>query len=170
MVEIQIERGDITVQNTHAVVNAANEALAGGGGVDGAIHAAAGPRLIAACRNIPEVRPGVRCPTGEARLTPGFDLPAKFVIHTVGPRYPMPDAPALLESAFSSSLTIASEHPEIRTVALPAVSCGIYGYPVEEAAPIAVSVARSTSWDLDVIRFVLFSESHHSAFVAASGS
>ena len=170
MAEIQIERGDITVQDTDAIVNAANEALAGGGGVDGAIHAAAGPGLLAACRDIPEIRPGVRCPTGEARLTPGFDLPAKFVIHTVGPRYSMPDAPALLESAFSASLTLASEHPEIRSVALPAVSCGIYGYPVDEAAPIAISVARSAPWELDVIRFVLFSEGHHSAFVAASRS
>lgn len=169
MAEIQIERGDITVQDTDAIVNAANEALAGGGGVDGAIHAAAGPALMTACRNIHEVEPGVRCPTGEARLTPGFELTADFVIHAVGPRYSMPDAPALLESAFSSSLTIASEHSEIRTVALPAISCGIYGYPVEEAAPIAISVARRDSWDLDVIRFVLFSDGHHSAFVAASG-
>ena len=169
MSEIQIERGDITVQDTDAIVNAANEALAGGGGVDGAIHAAAGPELLAACRRIPEVRSGVRCPTGEARLTEGFQLPAKFVIHTVGPRYSMSDAPALLEAAFSSSLTLASEHPEIRTVALPAVSCGIYGYPVDEAAPIAISVARRGVWDLDVIRFVLFSEEHHAAFLAADG-
>lgn len=168
MTEIVIERGDITVQDTDAIVNAANEALAGGGGVDGAIHAAAGPGLMAACRSIPEVRPSVRCPTGEARLTPGFDLPAQFVIHTVGPRYSMPDAPALLESAFSSSLSLASEHAEIRTVALPAVSCGIYGYPVDEAAPIAISVARRSSWDLDMIRFVLFSAQHHSAFLAAA--
>lgn len=170
MVEIQIEQGDITVHDMDAIVNAANEALAGGGGVDGAIHAAAGPELMAACREVPEVRAGVRCPTGEARLTPGFDLPARYVIHTVGPRYSMPDAPALLESAFSSSLAVASTHPEIRTVALPAISCGIYGYPVEEAAEIALSVARLGSWDLDVIRFVLFSERDHSAFVAASGS
>ena len=168
MTEIVIERGDITVQDTDAIVNAANEALAGGGGVDGAIHTAAGPGLMAACRNVPEVRPGVRCPTGEARLTPGFDLPAQFVIHTAGPRYSMPDAPALLESAFSSSLSLASDHPEIRTVALPAVSCGIYGYPVDEAAPIAISVARRSSWHLDVIRFVLFSEHHHSTFLAAA--
>ena len=167
---IEIERGDITVQDTDAIVNAANEALAGGGGVDGAIHGAAGPELMAACRAIPEVRPGVRCPTGEARLTPGYDLAATFVIHTVGPRYSMPDAPALLDSAFASSLTLASEHPEIRTVALPAISCGIYGYPVDEAAPIAFSVARQGSWDLDVIRFVLFAEGHYSAFDAAFGS
>lgn len=170
MSEIQIERGDITVQDTDAIVNAANEALAGGGGVDGAIHAAAGPELLAACRQIPEVRPGVRCPTGEARLTPGFELPARFVIHSVGPRYSMPNAAALLESAFSSSLALASEHPEIRTVSLPAISCGIFGYPVDEAAPIAISVAGRRSWQLDVIRFVLFSEAHHSVFLAASGS
>ena len=170
MSEIQIERGDITVQEADAIVNAANEALAGGGGVDGAIHAAAGPELIAACRDIPEVHPGVRCPTGEARLTAGFELPARFVIHTVGPRYSMADAPELLEAAFSASLTLASEHPEIHSVALPAISCGIYGYPVDEAAPIAISVARSSPWNLDVVRFVLFSEGHHSAFVAASRS
>lgn len=170
MTDIQIARGDITVQDTDAIVNAANEALAGGGGVDGAIHAAAGPGLMAACREIAEVRPGVRCPTGDARITPGFELPARFVIHTVGPRYSMSDAPGLLDSAFSSALMLASEHPRIRTVALPAISCGIYGYPVDEAAPIALSVARTGPWDLDVIRFVLFSEGHHSAFVAASGS
>ena len=168
MAEIQIERGDITTQDTDAIVNAANESLAGGGGVDGAIHAAAGPELLAACRRLPEVRPGVRCPTGESRLTPAFALPAAYVIHTVGPRYSMPDAPALLRSAFSTSLTLASEHPEIRSIAFPAVSCGIYGYPADEAAPIAMSVARSESWGLDVIRFVLFSDALHSEFVAAS--
>lgn len=167
---IEIERGDITAQDTDAIVNAANEALAGGGGVDGAIHSAAGPDLLVACRELEEVRPGVRCPTGEARLTSGFELPARFVIHAVGPRYSMPDASALLERAFSSSLTLASNHPEIRTVAFPAISCGIYGYPVDEAAPIAISAARQSSWDLDVIRFVLFSDDHHSAFVAAAGS
>lgn len=170
MAEIQIERGDVTLQDTDAIVNAANEALAGGGGVDGAIHAAAGPELIAACRRIPEIRPGVRCPTGHARLTPGFDLRATFVIHAVGPRYSMPDAPALLESAFASSLALASEHPRIRTVALPAISCGIFGYPVDEAAPIAISVSESRAWDLSVIRFVLFSEEHYSAFAEAVGS
>jgi O-acetyl-ADP-ribose deacetylase (regulator of RNase III) len=103
-------------------------------------------------------------------LTAGFDLPARFVIHAVGPRYSMPDAPALLESAFRSPLVLASDHPEIRTVALPAISCGIFGYPADEAALIAASVARGDSWDLDVIRFVLFSERHQSAFVAAFGS
>jgi O-acetyl-ADP-ribose deacetylase (regulator of RNase III) len=167
MTEVQIERGDITTQEVDAIVNAANEGLAGGGGVDGAIHASAGPRLIAACRAIPEIRPGVRCPTGEARITAGFDLAARYVIHAVGPRYSMADSPALLESAFSASLTIASDHPDILSVALPAISCGVYGYPVAEAAPIALGVARGRSWDLDVIRFVLFSEGHHSAFDSA---
>src|SRR5690606_13519692 len=99
-------------------------------------------------------------PTGEARITPGFSLPARFVIHTVGPRYSMPNAPVLLASAFRSSLTLASEHESIRTVALPAVSCGVFGYPVEEAAKVALDVAREAEWDLDGIRFVLFSEAH----------
>ena len=82
---IEVIQGDITTLDVDAIVNAANERMLGGGGVDGAIHRAAGPKLLEACRNIPEVRPGVRCPTGEARLTPGFRLPARYVIHTVGP-------------------------------------------------------------------------------------
>lgn len=167
MTEILIERGDITLVATDAIVNAANEALAGGGGVDGAIHGAAGPRLMLACRAIPEVLPGVRCPTGEARITPGFELPAVYVVHAVGPRYSMDRAPELLESAFESSLTIASEHDDIRTVALPAISCGIYGYPVDEAAEIARAAAERHHYDLDEIRFVLFSDEVRSAFAAA---
>ncbi len=170
MTDVHIERGDLTVQDTDAIVNAANEALAGGGGVDGAIHAAAGRRLFEACRQIDEVRPGVRCPTGEARLTPGFDLPAKYVIHTVGPRYSMPDAQELLGSAFASALEVASDHPDIRTVALPAISCGVYGYPVAEAASIAHAVISERSYDLDEIRFVLFSADDFSAFSDAFGT
>jgi O-acetyl-ADP-ribose deacetylase (regulator of RNase III) len=170
MTQIGIERGDITTVRTDAIVNAANEALAGGGGVDGAIHAAAGRGLMKACRAIPEVRPGVRCPTGEARLTPGFDLPASYVIHAVGPRYSMDGAPDLLLSAFHQALKIASDHPEIHSVALPAISSGIYGYPVEEAATIARAAATDTVWDLDEIRFILFSDRHHSAFVEAFAS
>ena len=169
MTEVLTERGDITRAATDAIVNAANEALAGGGGVDGAIHAAAGPELIKACRSLPEVRPGVRCPTGEARITPGFALPAKSVIHTVGPRYSMDRAAELLESAFVSSLTIASDHDDIRTVALPAISCGIYGYPVDEAAAIARLAVVDRTYDLDEIRFVLFSDDAHRAFGRALG-
>ncbi len=166
MTAVTATRGDITRQSVDAIVNAANERMLGGGGVDGAIHRAAGPELLTACRAVPEVRDGVRCPTGEARLTEGFALPAAFVIHAVGPRYVMPDAAGLLASAFRSSLRLASEHPAIRSVALPAISCGVYGYPVAEAAPIAVGVARE-GWDLDAIRFVLFGPVEHAAFEAA---
>lgn len=167
MTRLTVVRGDITKAEVDAVVNAANERMLGGGGVDGAIHRAAGPELLEACRAVPEVRPGVRCPTGEARVTPGFALPAEYVIHTVGPRYSMPGAPALLASAFRSSLALASDQADIRTVALPAVSCGVYGYPIEEAAVIALRVAREREWSLDEIRFVLFSESDRAAFERA---
>ncbi len=164
---VTVVRGDLTKQDVDAIVNAANEYMLGGGGVDGAIHRAAGPALVEACRAVPEVRPGVRCPTGEARITEGFALPARFVIHTVGPRYVVPDHARLLASAFRSSLTIASEHPDIRTVAFPAISCGVYGYPVAEASRIAVAVARERAWDLDEIRFVLFGEVERAAFERA---
>jgi O-acetyl-ADP-ribose deacetylase (regulator of RNase III) len=166
---ITIVTGDITKADVDAIVNAANEWMLGGGGVDGAIHRAAGPELREACEEVPEVRPGVRCPTGEARITPGFALPARFVIHTVGPRYSMPGAPALLASAFRSSLTLASEHEAIRSVALPAISCGVFGYPIDEAAHIALAVAREARWDLDEIRFVLFDEHDRAAFETATG-
>ena len=165
---LSVVRGDLTRQTVDAIVNAANEQMLGGGGVDGAIHRAAGKALRAACEEVPEVRSGVRCPTGEARLTPGFALPARFVIHTVGPRYAMPDAPALLASAFRASLTVASDHADIRTVAFPAISCGVYGYPIAEASQIALRVAREREWDLDEIRFVLFSDSDRDAFARAA--
>lgn len=167
MTRLTIVRGDITKADVDAIVNAANEWMLGGGGVDGAIHRAAGPELLEACEQVAEVESGVRCPTGEARITPGFGLPARFVIHAVGPRYSMPNAPSLLESAFRSSLALASDHPEIRTVALPAISCGIFGYPIEEAAHIALRVARERAWDLDEIRFVLFTEADRAAFERA---
>ena len=164
MAEIIIEEGDLTEARVDAIVNAANESLMGGGGVDGAIHSAAGPQLLEACKEIPEVADGVRCPTGEARLTPGFELPADHVIHTVGPRYTQPNASQLLAAAFRSSLRIASEHDDIRTVAFPAVSCGVYGYPADEAAEIAAAVVSEVDWDLDEIRFVLFTDETHRAF------
>lgn len=167
MTRLTIVRGDITKADVDAIVNAANEWMLGGGGVDGAIHRAAGPELLEACEQVAEVESGVRCPTGEARITPGFGLPARFVIHAVGPRYSMPNAPSLLESAFRSSLALASDHPEIRTVALPAISCGIFGYPIEEAAHIALRVARERAWDLDEIRFVLFTDADRAAFERA---
>lgn len=167
MAEITIESGDLTEARVDAIVNAANEALLGGGGVDGAIHDAAGPELLEACREIQEVADGVRCPTGEARITPGFRLPADHVIHTVGPRYGQPNASQLLASAFRNSLRAASEHDDIRTVAFPAVSCGIYGYPADEAAEIAAAVVSEIDWDLDEIRFVLFTDDVHRAFEQA---
>ena len=148
-------QGDLTQAAVDAIVNAANEAMLGGGGVDGAIHRAAGPELLEACRKVPQVRPGVRCPTGEARITPGFRLPARYVIHTVGPVYRRhPDPAGALASCHRNSLRLAVENG-LRTVAFPAISCGVYGYPLHEAAPIAVGVARE-GWDLDEVRFVLF--------------
>lgn len=165
-VTVRAVRGDITEQEVDAIVNAANEWMLGGGGVDGAIHRAAGPELLECCLEVAEVRPGVRCPTGEARITEGCALSAAFVIHTVGPRYTMSDAAGLLEEAFRSSLALASTHEAIRSVAVPAISCGVFGYPIEEAAAIAVRVARE-GWDLDEIRFVLCDESDLRVFEAA---
>jgi O-acetyl-ADP-ribose deacetylase (regulator of RNase III) len=158
MARITAEKGDITRAQVDAIVNAANERMLGGGGVDGAIHRAAGPKLVEACRAVPEVRPGVRCPTGEARITPGFALPARHVIHTVGPVYGGRERDALLlASAYRRSLELAVENG-LRTIAFPAISCGVYAYPLDEAAGIAVAVAREQDWPLDEIRFVLFSD------------
>ena len=137
---IEIVRGDITTLAVGAIVNAANPSLLGGGGVDGAVHRAAGPELLAACRAIPEVRPGVRCPVGEARITPGFRLPARFVIHTVGPTWRGGDAgeAEALGSAYLSSLSLANDH-RLDSVAFPAISTGVYGYPADLAARVAIS-------------------------------
>jgi len=157
-VRVRVLRGDLTKESVDAIVNAANRKMLGGGGVDGAIHRAAGPALLEACRGIPEVRPAVRCPTGEARITPGFDLPARYVIHTVGPVYGGHASDAeLLASAFRSSLHLAVLHG-LRSIAFPAISCGVYGYPVDEAAAIAAEVVQAQAWHLEEIRFVLFSE------------
>jgi O-acetyl-ADP-ribose deacetylase (regulator of RNase III) len=138
---IRVLRADITTLARDAIVNAANETLLGGGGVDGAIHRAAGAELLAACRALPETRPGVRCPTGEARITPGFRLPARHVIHTVGPVWRGGNAgePELLASCYERSLALARQHA-LATIAFPAVSCGVYGYPAERAAEVAVTV------------------------------
>lgn len=158
MTRIRAERGDITEARVDAIVNAANQRMLGGGGVDGAIHRAAGGELLEACRQVPEVRPGVRCPTGEARITPGFRLPARYVIHTVGPVYGDRERDAeLLAAAYRSSLELAAAQEGIATIAFPAISCGVYGYPAEEAAGIAVGVARERDWPFEEIRFVLFS-------------
>jgi O-acetyl-ADP-ribose deacetylase (regulator of RNase III) len=136
---LEIVKADLTRLAVDAIVNAANEWMLGGGGVDGAIHAAAGPELVEACRKVPEVRPGVRCPTGEARVTPGFRLPARYVIHTVGPVWHggTRNEPALLSACYRNSLALAERHG-LTSVAFPAISCGVFGYPVAEAASIAV--------------------------------
>jgi O-acetyl-ADP-ribose deacetylase (regulator of RNase III) len=138
---IEILQADITTLDVDAIVNAANESLMGGGGVDGAIHRAAGPRMLEACRAIPEVRAGIRCPTGEARITPGFDLPARFVIHTAGPVWHGGGRrePELLAACHRNVLALAREHA-IDSIAFPAISCGVYGYPRDAAAGVAMSV------------------------------
>lgn len=140
---IEIVIADITELNTDAIVNAANPSLLGGGGVDGAIHRAAGPELMEACRALPQVRLGVRCPTGEARITPGFRLPARYIIHAVGPVWHggTHDEPTLLAGCYRHSMTLAIKHG-VDSIAFPAISCGVYGYPPELAAPVALRSLR----------------------------
>lgn len=164
---VRVLQGDLTREAVDAIVNAANQKLLGGGGVDGAIHRAAGPELLEACRALPEVRPGVRCPTGEARITPGFQLRARHVIHTVGPVYAGHSRDAeLLASAFRSSLELAVSHG-LRSIAFPAISCGVYGYPLDAAAAISARVVQERAWSLDEIRFVLFSDDVLAAWTRA---
>ena len=136
---LEIIEADLTALRVDAIVNAANDSLLGGGGVDGAIHRAAGPELLAACRALPQVAPGVRCPTGEARLTPGFRLPARWIVHTVGPvwRGGAHGEADLLAACYRNSLRLAREHA-FASIAFPAISCGVYGYPIDQAAAIAV--------------------------------
>lgn len=166
---INMLQGDLTRQAMDAIVNAANPQMLGGGGVDGAIHRAAGPELLKACRQVPEVQPDVRCPTGEARITPGFGLPARHVIHTVGPIYGgRPRDAELLASAFRSSLALAVKHA-LRSIAFPAISCGVYGYPLDEAATVSARVVGERAWDLDEVRFVLFSDTVLAAWRRAHG-
>lgn len=143
MNRLEILVGDITTLAVDAIVNAANERMLGGGGVDGAIHRAAGPELLAACRAVPEVRPGVRCPTGEARLTPAFALPARYVVHTVGPvwRGGTKREPELLASCYRESLGVALAHGA-RSIAFPSISTGAFGYPLDAASTIAARECR----------------------------
>ena len=136
---IKVIQGDITTLAVDAIVNAANQMMLGGGGVDGAIHRAAGHELYEACLKVPEVRPGIRCPTGEARITSGFKLPAKFVIHTVGPVYRdgQHGEPEKLAACYRNSLALAAENG-CKSIAFPCISTGVYGYSIEDAAKIAV--------------------------------
>ena len=141
--QLRVHVADITTLDVDAIVNAANPALLGGGGVDGAIHRAAGPELLAACRALPEASPGVRCPTGEARITAGFALPARHVIHTAGPiwRGGGDGEAQQLAACYRSCLRLAADNG-IDSIAFPAISCGIYGYPPAAAVAIAVHEAR----------------------------
>ena len=141
---IKVIQADITTLAVDVIVNASNVLMLGGGGVDGAIHDAAGEELFNACLKVPEARPGVRCPTGEARITPGFRLPAKFVIHTVGPVYCGGERgePEKLAACYRNSLALAAENC-CRTIAFPCISTGVYGYPLEAAAKIAIREVKS---------------------------
>jgi len=166
-IRVSLLEGDITKVQVDAIVNAANTSLLGGGGVDGAIHRAAGPKLLAECRSLGG------CPTGEARITAGYGLSAKHVIHTVGPIWGGGDRgePELLACCYRNSLTLATKH-ELQSIAFPAISCGIYGYPIEEAGRIAV---RETLAYLDrnqlpeSVIFVCFGRDIYDAYQAALG-
>ncbi|VUD51449.1 O-acetyl-ADP-ribose deacetylase [Thalassocella blandensis] len=154
---IQLIHGDITKARVDAIVNAANSGMLGGGGVDGAIHRAAGPVLLKACEILP-VQNGIRCPVGEARITAAGALGAKFVIHAVGPRFGR-DTPsdALLESAYRNSFTLALEN-HCTSIALPAISCGVFAYPVDHAGAIAMAVSREFEESFERIEFYLMPE------------
>lgn len=154
---IKIIQGDITLARVDAIVNAANSRMLGGGGVDGAIHRAAGPELLEECKKIEE-KNGIRCPTGEARITRAGKLRAKYVIHTVGPKYGIDKNPEqLLASAYKNSLDLALTHG-CESIAFPAISCGVYGYPPQEAARIAISMCKRPEYNPLTKYFYLFSD------------
>ncbi len=147
---IEIRQGDITQLDVDAIVNAANTSLLGGGGVDGAIHRAAGPELLEECRMLKG------CETGHAKITRGYQLPARFVIHTVGPIYSAkPEDAQLLAACYRNSLELALEH-DIRSIAFPAISCGVYGYPLKDACKIAIDTTTAFLKDHSLIEKVIF--------------
>jgi len=159
--KLEARRGDITKLKVDAIVNAANTSLLGGGGVDGAIHRAAGPELLAECRTIGG------CPTGEARITRGYRLPARHVIHTVGPVYSgRPTDSRLLASCYRNSLRLAEGH-SLESIAFPAISCGVYGYPLQDACKIAVDTTCEFLQEktrLQRVVFILFSDNAHRVY------
>jgi O-acetyl-ADP-ribose deacetylase len=162
-----IIQGDITQLAVEAIVNAANSSLLGGGGVDGAIHRAAGAELLAACRQLNG------CQTGKAKITPGYRLTAKYVIHTVGPVWHGGNAgeAELLASCYHESLQLAIEY-QIKTIAFPAISCGVYGYPIDLAAKVALTTVADvliTNNSIDGVSFVCFSDRDYDAYVEAFG-
>jgi O-acetyl-ADP-ribose deacetylase (regulator of RNase III) len=162
---LELLQGDITDQDTDAIVNAANRTLLGGGGVDGAIHRAAGPQLLAECRNL------AGCETGDAKITRGYNLKARHVIHTVGPVYHSAGkkAPELLASCYRRSLEVASAN-KLKSIAFPSISTGAYGYPLEEAAPIALKTVMDylkNHLDIQLVRFVLFGQEAYGAYEKA---
>jgi O-acetyl-ADP-ribose deacetylase len=163
---IELVQGDITRQDTDAIVNAANTTLLGGGGVDGAIHRAGGPAILEECRRLG------RCATGDAKITSGGRLAARFVIHTVGPVYRdgRHGEPAALASAYRRSLEVAVEHG-LRSIAFPSISTGAYRFPIDEAAPIALGTVREVlagrPGTLTLVRFVLFSAADWRAYQVA---
>jgi len=164
MTTITLVQGDITRQSADAVVNAANSSLLGGGGVDGAIHRRGGPAILAECRKLRAGHYGKGLPTGRAVATTAGDLDARWVIHTVGPRHSREeDRSELLASCYRESLRVADELGA-RTVAFPAVSAGIYGWPMDDAARIAVETVRAAETGVEEVRFVLFDERAYDAF------
>jgi O-acetyl-ADP-ribose deacetylase (regulator of RNase III) len=164
MPHIELVEGDITTQDVDAIVNAANGSLMGGGGVDGAIHRRGGPAVLEACREIRRRSYPDGLPTGDAVPTTAGDLPAAWVIHTVGPIYGSePNAAELLARCHVSSLRVADELG-VRSVAFPAISTGVYGYPLDEAAPIAIGTVRDARTTVAEVRFVLFGADAFAAF------
>ena len=169
MTTIRLVQGDITRASADAIVNAANSSLLGGGGVDGAIHRRGGPAILADCRRLRAGHYGKGLPTGKAVATTAGALDARWVIHTVGPRYSRDeDRSELLASCYRESLRVADELGA-RTVAFPAVSAGIYGWPIDDAARIAVETVRGTETAVEEVRFVLFDEQAFDAFAQQVG-
>ena len=169
MPEIVLVEGDLTTQEVDAIVNAANSTLLGGGGVDGAIHRAGGPSILAECREIRRTTFPDGLPTGRAVATGGGNLRARWVIHTVGPIYaPSADPAGELASCHTESLRVADELGA-RTVAFPAISTGAFGYPVREAASVAIEAVRGAETEVEEVRFVLFGREAFEAFEVAVG-